>query len=119
MKFLGFEVSLRKQTLVPPLSDISYNGNLYDRGWWPVVQEPFAGAWQQNRPLIMANPLQNATLYRCISMLAADVAKLRLRLMVESAENVSSETSSPAFSPVINKPNRFQTRIQFFESWLV
>ena len=66
MKFLGFEVSLRKQnTLVPPLSDFTYNGNLYDRGWWPVVQEPFAGAWQQNRPLIMANPLQNATLYRC------------------------------------------------------
>ena len=65
MKLLGLEISIaKKAAIVGPV----YNGSAYDRGWFPVVQEPFAGAWQRNMPLVMGrNPLQNATLYRCIS----------------------------------------------------
>jgi HK97 family phage portal protein len=66
----------------------------------------------------MENPLQNATLYRCVSMIAADIAKMRLKLMAP-VDEVWEETSTSAFSPVLNKPNRYQNRIQFFESWLI
>jgi HK97 family phage portal protein len=111
MKILGFEVSVRKQSPMLPTA-------LYDRGWWPIVREPFAGAWQRNQPLSMENPLQNATLYRCVCMIAADIAKMRLKLM-QPIDQVWEETNTSAFSPVLNKPNRYQNRIQFFESWLI
>jgi hypothetical protein len=45
MRLFGFEVSVRKQLPTVP------SNYLYDRGWYPVVREPFAGAWQQNRPV--------------------------------------------------------------------
>ena len=83
-----------------------------------MVQEPFAGAWQRNKPLVMGNALQNATLYRCVSMISADIAKMRLKLM-EQVGRVWQETTAPAFTPVMTKPNRYQTRIQFFETWLI
>ena len=51
-------------------------------------------------------------------MPAADVAKMRLKLM-QPEDEVWKETTVPAFSPVLNKPNRFQTRIQFYESWII
>jgi HK97 family phage portal protein len=66
----------------------------------------------------MENPLQNATLYRCVSMISADIAKMRVKLMAP-IDKVWEETTAAAFSPVLNKPNRYQTRIQFFESWLI
>src|SRR6516165_347594 len=105
MKILGLEISFAKQ--MPPVP----SPFLYDRGWYPVVREPFAGAWQQNRPLVAANPLQNSTLYRCVTMPAADVAKMRLKLMSQVGD-IWRETISPAFSPVLIKPNRYQTRNQ-------
>jgi len=113
MKILGLEVSVRKATnaIVPSTT-------LYDRGWWPVVREPFAGAWQRNLPLVMENPFQSATLYRCVTMIAADIAKMRLKLM-EQIEQVWQETTVAAFSPVLTKSNRYQTRIQFIEAWLI
>ena len=115
MKLLGLEISIAKKAAVP--SPI-YSSSVYDRGWWPVVQEPFAGAWQRNKPLVMSNPLQNATLYRCVSMIAADIAKMRLKL-IEQVGRVWQETTAAAFTPVMSKPNRYQTRIQFFETWLI
>jgi HK97 family phage portal protein len=116
MKLFGFEVSVRKQLTAPsPAIPSNY---LYDRGWFPIVREPFAGAWQANRPLIAANPLQNGTLYRCVTMPAADIAKMRLKLMSQEGD-IWKETTSPAFSPVLSKPNRYQTRNQFYESWMI
>ncbi len=115
MRLLGLEISIRrKAAIASPL----YSASVYDRGWWPVVQEPFAGAWQRNKPLVMSNPLQNATLYRCVSMIAADIAKMRLKL-IEQVGRVWQETTAAAFTPVMSKPNRYQTRIQFFETWLI
>jgi HK97 family phage portal protein len=113
MRILGLEVSVRKATnaIVPSSS------NLYDRGWWPVVREPFAGAWQRNMPLVMENPLQHATLYRCVTMIANDIAKMRVKLL-EQVNTTWQETTSAAFK-VLTKPNRYQTRIQFYEKWLI
>ncbi len=115
MKLLGLEISIAKKAAIV---GSAYSGSIYDRGWWPVVQEPFAGAWQRNKPLVMGNVLQNATLYRCVSMIAADIAKMRLKL-IEQVGRVWQETTAAAFTPILTKPNRYQTRIQFFETWLI
>ena len=115
MKLLGLEISIAKKAAI---AGPVYSASAYDRGWYPVVQEPFAGAWQRNMPLVMANPLQNSTLYRCVSMIAADIAKMRLKL-IEQVGRVWQETTAAAFTPVMTKPNRYQTRIQFFETWLI
>ncbi len=116
MKLLGLEISVRRKAAA--IAGPVYSSSVFDRGWWPVVQEPFSGAWQRNKPLVMSNPLQHATLYRCVSMISADVAKMRLKLM-EQVGRVWQETNVAAFTPVMTKPNRYQTRIQFFETWLI
>jgi HK97 family phage portal protein len=43
---------------------------------------------------------------------------MRLKLM-QPVDQVWEETTAAAFSPVLSKPNRYQTRIQFFESWMI
>ena len=42
------------------------------------------------------------------------MAKMRLKLVEQDADGIWTETESPAFSPVIRKPNAYQNRIQFF-----
>jgi HK97 family phage portal protein len=43
---------------------------------------------------------------------------MNLRLVQKDANGIWTETENPAFSPVLRKPNRYQTRIKFVEQWL-
>ena len=61
--------------------------------------------------------LSNPTMFACITLIAGDGGKLRAMLMEQIGE-VWKETSSPAFSPVLRKPNHYQTWQQFIECWL-
>jgi HK97 family phage portal protein len=51
-----------------------------------------------------------------VTLIASDVGKVGLRLM-EPQGNVWVETKSAAFTPVLKKPNGYQTRQQFIELW--
>ncbi|MEO8753126.1 MAG: phage portal protein, partial [Casimicrobiaceae bacterium] len=62
--------------------------------------------------------LANWAVYACLTLIASDIGKLRLKL-VEKVGAIWRETDSPAFSPVLRKPNRFQTRQKFIENWMV
>ena len=86
-------------------------------GWWPVIREPYAGAWQKNEELTQDQALANFAPFACHTLVCSDVAKLRVRL-VQKNGNIWQETTSPAYSPVLRKPNHFQNRIQFFENWM-
>lgn len=88
-------------------------------GWWPVIRESFPGAWQQNVEVRVADVLAFPTVYRCISLIASDVAKLRVKLVQQDETGIWSEVRNPAYSPVLRKPNPYQTRIQFFETWMI
>jgi HK97 family phage portal protein len=88
-------------------------------GWYPVIRESFPGAFQHNFEITLEDGLQYWAVFRCISIIASDIGKMRLRLVEKDARGIWKETTSPAFSPVIRKPNGFQNRIQFFESWMV
>lgn len=95
------------------LSPVSGRG-----GWWGVVREHFTGAWQTQPPLSVDNALAYHAVFACVTLIASDISKLRIKL-VALANGIWSETESAAFSPVLRKPNHFQTRIQFLEGWLI
>lgn len=86
--------------------------------WFPIVQEPYTGAWQENAEIRGDTALSNPTVFACVTLIAADVAKLHLRLVEIDDDGIWTETSNPAFSPVLRKPNRYQTIVKFVEQWI-
>lgn len=88
---------------------------------WRVIYDYVSGAWQADAtPLSMDEATKNWAVHACISLIAGDIGKLRLRLVEQDEETeIWTETKSAAFSPVLRKPNHFQTRQQFIESWIV
>lgn len=90
-----------------------------NNGWWPLIREPFTGAWQRNQEIRVETTLAYSAVYACVTLIASDIAKMRLCLVQKDSDAIWSETESPAFSPVLTKPNRYQTRIQFFDQWIV
>lgn len=112
MKIFGIRVPFTKA--VPnSLAPVRSRG-----GWWPIVRESFAGAWQRNVTVDYNTVLTNPTIFSCITLIAADISKLRIKL-VEQIEGIWQEIDVAAYSPVLRKPNAFQNRIQFIASWIV
>jgi HK97 family phage portal protein len=87
--------------------------------WMPIVREPYTGAWQNNEEIRLETALSNPVVFRCVSLIASDIGKLPLRLVAVDANGIWHETTSPAFSPVLRTPNRYQTPQQFFEVWMI
>lgn len=110
----------RKNTCCPatPVGPVSTQTLERSRGWFPLVNEPFAGAWQRNIVGTTENILTFAAVYACVTLKAHDIAKLRIKLMQVDGEGVWTETTNSAYSPVLRKPNHYQTRIQFLEQWM-
>ena len=108
MKLLGFEIT--RQKAMASVGD--------GRGWWPLIRESFPGAWQRNVEVKFDSVLSNHADFACRTLIASDVGKLRIKL-VRKADKIWEEITSPAFSPVLRKPNLFQTRQQFIESWVL
>lgn len=88
-------------------------------GWFSILREGFPGAWQRG---IMVESKENllafSAVYACVDLIAADISKLRIKL-VEFREGVWVETTNPAYSPVLRKPNSYQTRQQFICAWMI
>jgi HK97 family phage portal protein len=102
----------------------SYSGSAIDsgRGWYPfypLVREPFTGAWQRNLELRPESIATFHAVYSCITLIASDISKVEVRLVEQDDNGIWSETFSPTFSPVLAKPNRYQNRIKFYEQWIV
>lgn len=87
------------------------------RGWLRI-NEPYKGAWQMNDEITVPMVAASPAVFSCVTLIASDVAKLGLRLVEQDAEGIWHETTSPSFSPVLKKPNRYQNRIKFVEHWI-
>jgi len=87
-------------------------------GWWGLVREGFTGAWQSNIEIRLDTVLTYHAVYACISLIASDISKMRMKLVAEDANGIWSETPSSALSPVLRRPNHYQNRIKFFEQWV-
>ena len=83
-----------------------------------IIHEPFSGAWQRNIEVNADTALSYSAVYACVTLIASDIGKLRLRLVQQDSNGIWTETENPAYSPVLRKPNRYQTRIKFFENWI-
>jgi HK97 family phage portal protein len=90
-----------------------------DRGWVPIIREPFPGAWQQNVSVNTDTAASFHADFACKTLIARDIAKLRVKLVEKDKDDIWSETTNPAFSPVLRRPNNYQSRNQFWESWLL
>lgn len=89
------------------------------RGWWPLIREWRAGAWQRNQEWSAETVLAHHAVFACVTLIANDIGKLRLKLVEQDANGIWSEVHAQSpFLPVLTKPNRYQNRIQFVEWWI-
>jgi len=111
MRLFGRELSLtfKRAPMSPPGTGMG--------GWWPMIREPYSGAWQKNDTWTNESVLAHYAVYACVTLIANDIGKLRQRLMELDANGIWKETTSPAFSPVLKKPNNYQNHIQFKQWW--
>jgi phage portal protein BeeE len=87
--------------------------------WQPLIREPFTGAWQRNLEIRKDSVMAFHADFACRTLIASDIAKLRVKLVAQDDDGIWTEVRNPAYSPVLRKPNDFQNRIQFFESWVL
>jgi len=121
MKIFGFPVPFTKQ--VEAVTETEVNSLVASGGgggWFNVVRETAAGAWQS-----MLAPAHNprevlsfSAVFACITAIASDIAKLRVMLVEETDEDVCIEIDVDDY-PVLQKPNRYQNWIQFISCWIV
>lgn len=108
MRLFGMEIKRREKALsqVPA-----------SRGWWPMVSEPFTGAWQRNKEERLDSLVQYPTLYACVSRIATDIGKLPFALKGKASSGIWQTVEDADLSPVLARPNHYQTPQQFREMW--
>jgi HK97 family phage portal protein len=96
-----------------------YITHLPSAGWWPVIRESFAGAWQRSIAMPLEDCAAHPTFWACVTLIAGDVAKCCPCLMQESVDGIDVEVDVPVYSSVLRRPNHYQNRIQFIMYWIM
>lgn len=111
MRLFGRELTLsfKRAPMSPPGTGLG--------GWWPMIKEPYSGAWQKNDTWTNETVLAHYAVYACVTLISNDIGKLRQRLIELDANGIWKETTSGAFSPVLKKPNNYQNHVQFKQWW--
>ena len=117
MKLFGLEIWPTKSREVVEVEKEGMQSVWARSSWWSYLSESFAGAWQSGVTVNRDDVLSYFAVYSCISLIAQDISKMALRL-VEKKGDVWEEAVSSAFTPVLSKPNHYQTRIKFIENWI-
>ena len=117
MRIFGLEIS-RAKALPASLHSVPTR-----TPWWGwlsgPIHEPFTGAWQRNITAdAPANLLAFSAVYACVTGIASDVAKLRIKLSENNNGIWVEITANQPWLPVLRKPNHYQTRIEFIEYWM-
>lgn len=115
MKLFGFEIRRIQKAAPTGLGSILANRG----GWLPIIRESFAGAWQTNVTVDRNTIVTSPAIFACMTLIASDIAKCRLRLVERDGNGIWNEVENPAYSPVLRKPNAFQTRNQFWEHYVL
>lgn len=114
MRFLGLDI----RRAGPPARIKQALAGVEDRGAWRRILEPFAGAWQRNMEVSTDSALSYSAVFACATLIASDISKMRLKL-TERQGNVWAEVMNPAYSPVLRRPNTYQLRHAFVETWVL
>jgi HK97 family phage portal protein len=89
-------------------------------GWWPVIREGYAGAWQENITIRRETMLAFTPVYACMTRIATDIGKMPIQLVEQTDDDIWVKVRR--FSPlgtVIRKPNDYQTQSQFLQQWMI
>lgn len=97
---------------------MTLNGVDSNRGWTSLFNSNKDGTWQSDTRITNDDVLSYVPVYSCATLIASDVGKICIELKRE-VDDVWTEVESPAFSPVLRKPNHYQTRQQFIETWVL
>lgn len=111
MRIFGLEIK-RAEKQLTPVAD--WRGGW---GWKSRIVEPFPGAWQMNVEEKRADILCYPPLYACLNRISRDIGTLPILLQQEGRDGIWVNVENPAYSPVLRKPNHYQTAQQFRESW--
>jgi HK97 family phage portal protein len=109
MRIFGFNITREKAA--QPVTD-------WRRGW-RVIHEPYTGAWQKNDELKRGDLTCYPALYACLNRITQDIGKLPFLLKRRGANGIWDVAENPAWSPVLRKPNGYQTAQQFREAWIL
>ena len=88
-----------------------------NRGWYRIL-EPWAGAWQKNIEWKRDGVLAYHAIFACITLIASDIAKLRIKMTREDSDGIWVEVPLGDKYQVLARPNGYQNRIQFIENWI-
>jgi HK97 family phage portal protein len=101
------------------LSAVDGSRGWFNLGWFGGPSSWLPETWfQRDIEVRPEQALANWCVFACMTLIAGDAGKVCLKL-VEQTDGIWSEAESPAFSPVIRKPNRYQTRQMFIEQWIL
>lgn len=122
MKFLGFEMVRRTVALVrkaaQSLSSVYSSSYSWLSGW--PIREWDTGYWQKNIvvPDSETSLLASSAVYACVTGIASDVGKMRIKLDKDVGGIWEEITTGSPWLPVLRKPNHYQNRIEFIEQWI-
>lgn len=109
MRILGFNITREKA--LQPVADW--------RQGWRVIHEPYAGAWQRNDELKRGDITCYPALYACLNRITQDIGKLPFALRQRGSNGIWADAENSAWTPVLRKPNGYQTQQQFREAWIL
>ena len=115
MGFRGFRLPFSRR---PASGEKALSSVDAGRGGWFRIFESYAGAWQRNVALDHETMLSHPADFACKTLIAGDVAKLRVKLVQRQESGVWREVENWNYR-VLSRPNHYQTRIQFFECWML
>ena len=98
-------------------------------GWWPIVREGYAGAWQENIAIRRETLMAFTPVYACMTRIAGDIGKMPMRLMektdvtpvpLKAVRKIwTPVTRNSPFAMVIRRPNDYQVPSQFLQQWII
>jgi len=110
MRILGFEITRQKAMSAVPSTG----------GWFGVVRESFAGAFQSNVQVDAPRSiLAFSGVFSSVTLIAGDIAKLDADLVEEIDGICRPVIKTSPYWQVLRKPNHFQNWIQFIEQWVI
>lgn len=106
----GFEIK-RAPTLSPA------DGG---RGWFRLfANESYPGAFQQDVRVDLTTVQANHAVFSCQTRIASDIKKLWIKIVEQGEDGIWRERRNSPYRTVLRRPNGYQNRIQFIESWVL
>jgi HK97 family phage portal protein len=115
MRLFGLELSIGRKSAGDVSHWVEEAG-----GWWPVIREGYAGAWQQNITIRRETLYAYTPLFACIQRITTDIGKMPIRLMQKNGKIwVVATDKTSTYYKVIKKPNDYQNQSQFLVQWMI